>query len=278
MIQPLDDAVAQAVAAVRQQWTGTARAALILGTGLSSLSHHIQPEVSISFSQIPGFPTATALSHRGRIVCGSMAGVPLMLLDGRCHLYEGYSVDEITLPIRLAHACGARLLILSNASGGLNPRFRSGDVMIMEDHINLLGKRGMASDIQASLQVSCSRCPSSTPYSPALVQQSLRIARRENFAAQRGIYVAVTGPNYETRAEYRFLRQIGGDAVGMSTVPEATVSAALGMQTLGLSIITNVACPDLPHTVDPHEVVDFAAAAEPRVRKIVVGLLQDLFS
>jgi purine-nucleoside phosphorylase len=269
----MNQAVTQAVAAVRRHWTTKARAALILGTGLGSLTRYVCQEASIPFASIPGFPTTTALAHRGCLVCGRINGTPIMMLDGRCHLYEGYQLADITLPVRVLRACGAELLIISNASGGLNPRYRSGDVMVIADHISLLGKHGLALRLAPGNRLDQALHCSRSFYDPLLVDRALEIARQEDFPAHRGVYVAVTGPNYETRAEYRLLRRIGGDAVGMSTVPEARVAAQLGMRTLGLSVITNVACTDAPRMVNAFHVLDAAAAAEPRIRQIVLQIL-----
>jgi purine-nucleoside phosphorylase len=195
-----------------------------------------------------------------------------MLLDGRCHLYEGYSVNQVTLPVRVLHACGARLLIASNASGGLNPEFVAGDIMVIDDHINLMTRPVLPATCRTVLGRAVRTSPS--PYDAQLQEQVLQIARRNSFVAHRGVYVAMTGPNYETRAEYRFLRRIGGDVVGMSTVPEVVVAHALGMRVLGLSIVTNVASPDAPQVVDAADVVDSAAQAEPYVRQIVAGIVE----
>lgn len=259
-------------AEIVRRWPVRPRAAVILGTGLGRLARHLRQEVTIPFHGLPGFPRATALSHRGRIVCGSMGGVPLILLDGRCHLYEGYTLDEVTLPVRVLHACGAPLLLVSNAGGGLDPRYARGDLVVIDDHINLMNRTPVVTAPRTIAGRPLREKPS--PYDEELVQAALRIARRQGFVAHRGVYVGVTGPNYETRAEYRFLRRIGGDLVGMSTVPEVTVGHALGMRVLALSIVTNLATPDAPQVVDAAEIVDVAAHAEPHVRQIVADIVK----
>ncbi len=267
-----ETAIAMARDRIARKWPLPPAAAVILGTGLGRLVEHVQRDVTIPFAALPGFSPTTALGHRGRVICGRLNGTPLMLLDGRCHLYEGYSVNQVTLPVRVLHACGARLLIASNASGGLNPEFAAGDIMVIDDHINLMTRPVLPATCRTVLGRAVRTSPS--PYDAQLQEQVLQIARRNSFVAHRGVYVAMTGPNYETRAEYRFLRRIGGDVVGMSTVPEVVVAHALGMRILGLSIVTNVASPDAPQVVDAADVVDSAAQAEPYVRQIVAGIVE----
>ncbi len=252
-------------------WPVQPKAVVILGTGLGRIADFVQHEAVLPYADLPGFARSTALGHRGRLVCGTLHNTPLLLLDGRCHVYEGYSLQQITLPIRVAHACGATLLIATNASGGLNPDYASGDIMVMDDHINLLSCTAMP-------QSPCAYAgrpirATASPYDEQLITQTLQVAQRHGFAAHRGVYVAMTGPNYETRAEYRFLRSIGGDAVGMSTVPEIDMACLLGMRALGLSIVTNVASPDAPQVVKAAEVVDAAEHAEPFVRAILDEIL-----
>jgi purine-nucleoside phosphorylase len=256
---------------IHRQWPLEPRAAVILGTGLGRLTQHVRCDVIIPLRDLVGFPRTTAPGHRGRIVCGHLGSLPLILLDGRCHLYEGYSADEITLPVRVGHACGAPVLIVSNASGGLNPQYARGDVVVVDDHISFM-KRGFPTATAATIAGRPERRTSS-PYDEQLLQHAIQVARRHNFVAHRGVYVGVTGPNYETRAEYRFLRRIGGDVVGMSTVPEVTLAHALGMRVLGLSVVTNVASPDAPQVMDAADIIDAAAHAEPHVRQIVADIV-----
>lgn len=260
---------------------------MILGTGMHELIESVAVEVAVPYAELPHFPRATALSHRGQLVGGRLAGVPVLVMDGRCHRYEGYSFDEITLPIFLMRALGAGLLIASNASGGLNPKFASGDVMVMDGHIDLMfGRRnGWADDgknVKDGIHHShdshhSHQIVSQTAacYDTALIDQALSVARRENFPAHRGVYIAVTGPNYETRAEYRFLRRIGGDAVGMSTVPEAIAARQCGMKVLALSTITNVARPDHPIVTHAEDVVAAAARAAGHVQRIVQAIVAE---
>ncbi len=263
----LVQAAAEAATVIQQRWSVAPRLALILGTGLGDLAELIDADVVIDYSEIPHFPRSTAIGHRGRLICGSWQGVPLVAMQGRCHLYEGYSWQQVTLPVRIMAALGIQSLIITNASGGLNPQFQAGDVMVMEDHIDLTfrapsgwpegplaAKAGAAYDGQLS----------------ATAQQA---AHGINVPVQRGVYVALTGPTYETRAEYRFLRKIGGDAVGMSTVPEAIMAKKLDMRVLAFSIITNLANPDALSSVTGEEVIATAQVAGANLQQILAVVL-----
>jgi purine-nucleoside phosphorylase len=266
-----DNLCETACAHIGAMWSVRPRAVVILGTGLGRLVDFARHDAVVPYTDLPGFARATALGHRGRLICGWIQNTPVLLLDGRCHRYEGYSWQQVTLPVRLAHACGATLLIATNASGGLNPDFATGDVMVIADHINMM----TSSVPPLTASTPCGRAvPSApSPYDERLITRSLEVAQHRNFVAHRGVYVAMTGPNYETRAEYRFLRLIGGDAVGMSTVPEVDLARMLGMRAFGLSIITNVASPDAPQVVQATEVVDAAEHAEPYVRAILAEIV-----
>ena len=252
----------------------------MLGTGLHQLSSLIQAEAVIPYADIPNFPRSTALSHCGQLVCGRLGEQAVVAMDGRCHAYEGYAIAALMLPVLAMRELGVELLVLSNASGGLNPNFASGDVVVVSDHINLMFWKQppwCAADQGgvARLAGACGRQPSAPVYDLVLIDQALDISRRERFAAHRGVYVGVAGPNYETRAEYRFLRQIGADVVGMSTVPEAVAASRCGLRTLALSIVTNVARPDCPAVVRAEDVVRAAECAEPNVRKIMAQVVAD---
>jgi purine-nucleoside phosphorylase len=263
--------IEEAVAAVRQQWKGTARVGLILGTGLGSVAELIETQAAIPYEQIPHFPRSTTESHAGRFVCGTLQGVPLVAMEGRFHAYEGYSYSQITFPVRVMRALGAGLLIVSNACGGMNPQYAAGDIMVIEDHINLMPGNPLIGVNDDRLGP---RFPDmSCPYDRKLIDCALEIARRENFVAHKGVYVAVTGPNLETRAEYRFLRAIGADVVGMSTVPEVLVAVHSGMRVLGLSVVTDLCLPDALKPARIEDILAVAAGAEPKLRKIVVGVL-----
>lgn len=258
-----DAKFAAAVAAIRQHWDGKPQDAIVLGTGLGGLAEVIQAEAVIAYGDIPGFPCSTALAHKGQLVCGLLAGRSVVAMQGRCHVYEGHSFDQLGFATRVLAALGAQRLIVSNAAGGLNPQFASGDVMVIDDHINFMFQRASSGNAE----------PASHFYCRQLLQQVLELARRENFALQRGVYVGVSGPNYETRAEYRMFRRIGADAVGMSTIPEVLAAASCGMQVLGFSAITNIARPDAPREVSAQEVVDVAACAAPKIQRLLLSLL-----
>ncbi len=264
---------AQAADEIRRRWDCRPTVGIILGTGLGSFAEQVEAESVISYDDIPHFVRSTAVGHKGQLVCGTVAGVPVLAMEGRFHRYEGYSLEQITFPVRVMKALGIDLLIISNASGGLRPYHKPGDILVMDDHINLMMASPLIGAFDEHLR---RRFPDlSRPYDAELIDRALAIARRENFVAYQGTYVAVTGPNYETRAEYRFLRKIGGDVVGMSTVPEVIVAKDVGLRVLALSVITNVCRPDALTETDGESVVVAARAAETKLRKIVLGILAE---
>lgn len=266
----------EAAQAIRQQWQRKPQAGIILGTGIGPLTDEIETEAAIDYDAIPHFPRATATGHRGRLVCGTLHGTAVMAMEGRFHGYEGYSMQQITLPVRVMKALGAELLIVTNACGGMNPHFATGDIMLIDDHINLMGANPLVGINDDALGP---RFPDmSRPYDAELIDEALEIARREDFAAHKGVFVAVLGPNLETRAEYRFLRSIGADAVGMSTVPEVIAAVHCNLRVLGCSIITDMCLPDALHAVDVADIIATANAAEPKVRKIILGVLARQFA
>lgn len=270
-MQGIYEQVEQAAAAIRQQWQRVPHAGIILGTGLGGLVEKIDVEASIEYGDIPGFPRSTATSHRGRLVCGTLAGLPVLAMEGRFHMYEGYSLQQITLPVRVMKALGAKLLVVSNACGGMNPYYRAGDIMVIEDHINLLGGNPLIGINDDRLGP---RFPDMCePYCQKLVDRALEVARRENIVAHKGVFVAVCGPNLETRAEYRFLRAIGADVVGMSTVPEVIVAVHSGLKVVGFSIVTDMCLPDSLEPADVPKIIAIANAAEPNLRTLVLGVL-----
>lgn len=262
----------QAVEVIRSQWGKTPKVGVILGTGLGSVAGEIRPEAEFHYDDIPHFPRSTAVSHVGRLVCGCLAGVDVVAMEGRMHAYEGYTYKEITFPVRVMKALGADTLVVSNACGGMNPQYAAGDIMVIEDHINLMTGNPLIGINDDDLGP---RFPDmSAPYDPILIDAAMEIARKENFAAHKGVYVAVTGPNLETRAEYRFLRAIGADVVGMSTVPEVLVAAHASMRVLGLSVVTDLCLPDALEPAEIETILKTAATAEPKLRKIVLGVLE----
>ena len=269
----LHEKIEDAVAEIKKHWDKTPHAGVILGTGLGSLVKEIEVEVTIDYGDIPHFPSSTAISHAGRLVCGTLAGLPIVAMEGRMHMYEGYPLKMITLPVRVMKALGAELLVVSNACGGMNPNYRCGDIMIIEDHINLMGDNPLIGINDDRLGP---RFPDMCePYQQSLVDRALAIARKEDIVAHKGVFVAVAGPNLETRAEYRFLRTIGADVVGMSTVPEVIVAVHCGLRVVGFSIITDMCLPDALKPANVEEIIAVANGAEPHLTTLVKGVLAE---
>jgi len=267
----LYDKIQAAVAAIRNKWDRTPKAGIILGTGLGGLVQRMQQEAAIDYGEVPHFLKSTVVSHRGRLVCGQLKGVPVIAMEGRFHMYEGYSLKEITFPVRVMKALGAEILVVSNACGGMNPYYRCGDIMVIEDHINLLGDNPLIGINDDRLGP---RFPDMChPYDLDLIDRALEVARVENIAAHKGVFVAVPGPNLETRAEYRFLRMAGADVVGMSTVPEVIVAVHCGLRVVGFSVITDMCFPDALEVADVPKIIAIASAAEPKLCTLVEGVL-----
>lgn len=270
----ISDQIAEAVAVVRQHWSGTPKAGIILGSGLGDLANQIEAEARIDYELIPHFPQTTAIGHHGCLVCGQLEGQPVIAFQGRFHLYEGHEAQEAALPVWLLKALGGNTLIVSNAAGGVNPYYEVGDVMLIDDQINLLFDNpliGVNDDDMGP------RFPDmSCPYDKELGQIAVEVSRREGFTLHRGVYMSCLGPTYETRAEYRMVRQLGADAVGMSTVPEVIAARHAGMRVLGLSTITNVGSPDAPTETSGHDVITAAAKASEKLiavaRAVVRGI------
>jgi purine-nucleoside phosphorylase len=270
----LYEQIQEATQAIRARWSGKPSVGIILGTGLGGLTEEIQTEASLPYGDIPHFPLATVESHAGRLVCGVLAGKTVVAMEGRFHFYEGYTLKQITLPVRVMKALGCDTLIVSNACGGMNPQFNKGDIMVIEDHINLLGDNPLIGRNDDRLGP---RFPDMChPYDPQLIALTRRIALEERIPTQQGVFVAVAGPNLETRAEYRFLRNIGADVVGMSTVPEIIVAVHCGLRSLGLSIITDMCLPDALEPVSIPEIIATANAAEKKLRVLVRRVVQEL--
>ena len=269
----LYDQINDAVAFIRSKWDETPRAGIILGTGLGTFADQIDVAVSLDYSEIPHFLQSTATSHAGRLICGSLGNLPIIAMQGRFHMYEGYELKKITLPVRVFKALGADLLVLSNACGGLNPNYELGDIMLIDDQINLMGGNPLIGINDDRLGP---RFPDmSEPYNRVLIDRALRIARREDIVAHKGVFVAVAGPNLETAAEYRFLRTIGADVVGMSTVPETIVAVHAGMRVVGFSCITDMCLPDALKPANVDEIIAVANAAEPKLTQLVMGVLAE---
>lgn len=247
---------------------------IILGTGLGGLVKEIDIEQEIKYEEIPHFPLSTVESHSGKLILGKIYGKNIVAMQGRFHFYEGYSMQQITYPVRLMKFMGVETLLVSNACGGMNPLYRKGDIMLMVDHINLIGDNPLIGRNEEQLGP---RFPDmSEPYNLELIDLAERVALENSINLQKGVYVAVAGPNLETRAEYRFLRQTGADVVGMSTVPENIVANHMGMRVLGISIVTDECFPDSLQAVDVQEIIKTAVEAEPKMTKImkeVIGRL-----
>lgn len=250
------------------------RVGIILGTGLGGLVEDIQREEVISYEDIPHFPVSTVESHAGRLIFGHLSGKKIVAMQGRFHYYEGYSMQQITFPVRVMKDLGCHTLVVSNACGGMNPTYTPGDIMIIADYINLLGDNPLIGHNDEELGP---RFPDmSEPYTFSLIELAEKVALQERIKIQKGVYVAVAGPNLETRAEYRFLRIIGADVVGMSTIPEVIVAVHGGMQVLGFSVVTDACLPDALQPVNFQEILRIAAVAEPKLTlliKRVVGLI-----
>jgi purine-nucleoside phosphorylase len=263
----LYDQIQEAKQAIQSRWSGTPRVGIILGTGLGGLTEDIDAEAKLAYGDIPHFPHSTSPSHAGRLVCGRLAGKAVIAMEGRFHYYEGYSLKQITLPVRILRALGCEVLIVSNACGGMNPQFDKGDIMVIEDHINLIGDNPLIGKNDDRLGP---RFPDmSHPYDPRLIKLTQRVALEERIVCHKGVFVAVSGPNLETRAEYRFLHGIGADVVGMSTVPEVIVGVHCGLRNLGFSVITDMCLPDALEPAKLEDIVATANIAEKKLRVLV---------
>ena len=267
----LYDKIEEAKSVIAGRWNEKPKVGIILGTGLGPFVERIEMEAEIEYESIPHFPSSTATSHRGRLICGKIDGVPVVAMEGRIHLYEGHAAKMITLPVRVMRAMGAEWLIASNAVGAMNPNYQSGDIMVIEDHINLMTDNPLIGVNDDRLGP---RFPDmSEPYDLKMVDAALAIARKSDFVAHKGVLVSVTGPNLETRAEYRFLRLIGADVVGMSVIPEVITAVHCGLKVVGFSVVTDMCLPDALKPADVDEIIATANAAEPKLRELVAGIV-----
>ena len=266
--------IGAAVRVVRERFPETPSVAIVLGTGLGGLAARIETRAVIDYGDIPDFPLSTVESHAGRLLCGTLGGKTVIAMQGRLHRYEGYSLQQITFPIRVLRALGATTLVVSNACGGMNPLWAPGDLMLIADHINLLGDNPLIGPNDDSLGP---RFPDmSEPYDGALRAIAREVALEQRLTLREGVYVAVSGPNLETRAEYRMLRALGADVVGMSTVPEVIVAAHGGMRVLGVSIITDQCLPDALEPATLERIVGVATRAEPKLTGLVSAVVERL--
>ncbi len=263
----LPERVEQAVAAIREVAPDTPQVAIIPGTGLDGILGSIEKTYEVPFEDIRGFGGATATTHRAELVFGRLGGKRVVATGGRHHVYEGHSLEDVTFPTRVLRALGAETLIISNAAGGMNPHYELGTIMLIEDHINLMGLNPLIGPHDDRLGP---RFPDMCePYSKRLLALAERVALEEGIRVHQGVYVAVTGPNLETRAEYRFLRAIGADAVGMSTVPEVIVGVQVGFEILGLTCVTDRCLPDALEPADIERIIATAQATAPRLTRLV---------
>jgi purine-nucleoside phosphorylase len=267
----LFEKISEAAAYISGRTTIVPRVGVVLGTGLGGLVRDIDVQTSIDYEDIPHFPLSTVESHHGKLLMGTLNGTPVMVMQGRFHIYEGYTAQQVTFPVRVMKALGASTMIVSNACGGMNPLYRRGDVMIIDDHINLIGDNPLIGPNEDRLGP---RFPDmSEPYSRRLIDLAQQAALELQRNVHRGVYVAVAGPNLETRAEYRFLRTIGADVVGMSTVPETIVARHMGMEVLGMSIITDECFPDALEEAHLADILAAAATAEPLMTAIIRSVI-----
>ena len=259
---------------VRARFSTTPDVALILGTGLGALGREIAVRSTIEYTDIPGFPLSTVESHAGRLLCGTLGGKTVIAMQGRFHRYEGYTLQQVTFPVRVLQALGARTLVVSNACGGMNPLWAAGDLMLIADHINMLGDNPLVGENDDRLGP---RFPDmSAPYDAALRALARAVAVEQRLTLREGVSVAVAGPNLETRAEYRMLRELGADVVGMSTVPEVIVAVHGGMRVLGVSIVTDQCLPDALEPASLEKILAVAGDAEPKLTALVRGVLERL--
>jgi purine-nucleoside phosphorylase len=247
---------------------------LILGTGLGQLADEMDIETEVPYDEIPHFPVSTVESHAGKLLFGHLGGKEVVAMQGRFHFYEGYTMQQIVFPIRVLKENGANTLFVSNASGGLNSNYSRGDIMLIKDHINLLGDNPLIGPNDDELGP---RFPDmSEPYTERLVDIAQTVALEENIFMHQGVYAAMSGPMLETKSEYRFLKLIGADVIGMSTIPEVISAVHMGMEVLGISVITDECFPDSLQPVVIEDILEAAAMAEPKMTKVIIKVLEKL--
>ncbi len=266
--------VADAVRAIKARTSLAPEVAVILGTGLGALADELKAEATIAYPDVPGFPTPTVETHAGRLLFGKLGARRVAIMQGRFHRYEGYTLQQVAFPVRVLKALGARTLIVSNVSGGMHPLWATGDLVLISDHINLLGDNPL---VGPNVDAEGPRFPDmSAAYDPGLRQLARAVALEHKIVLREGVYVSVPGPNLETRAEYRMLRAMGADLVGMSTVPEVITAVHQGMRVLGLSIITDNCLPDALEPTSVEKIIAVARAAEPHLATVVRGVVERL--
>lgn len=270
----LREQIEKAVAAIREKTSFKAPTGIILGTGLGSIADEIEKETVIPYEEIPGFAKPTIFAHEGKLLFGKLGGKPVIAMQGRFHFYEGFTPQQVTFPVRVLKALGIDTLIVSNAAGGVNKFFRAGDLMIIADHINMMGFNPLIGPNDDKLGP---RFPDmSEPYDKTLIGKAEEIALKEGIRAHRGVYISVTGPNLETAAEYRMFINIGADAVGMSTVPEVIVAKHSGLRVFGISVITDMCIPDTLKPAKIEDIIKIASEAEPKLTKLILRLVSEM--
>lgn len=266
--------VREAVAAIRERAEAKPRVGIVMGTGLAGLAEAIEAHATLPYEELPHFPLSTVETHPGRLILGTLNGTPVVAMQGRFHRYEGYSLQEVTFAIRVLKLLGTEVLVVSGISGGMNPLWEPGDLVLLDDHINLLGDNPLVGE---NLDELGPRFPDmSEPYDKGLQALAEEAAVKAGIRLKRGVYVAVTGPNLETRAEYRMLQQMGADVVGMSTVPEVIVARHMGMRVLGLSIMTDECFPDTLQPADVSAIIATAMEAQPRLTALIRAVVGQL--
>ncbi len=268
--QKIQETVQSLAGAVRTK----PRLGIILGTGLGQLAQSIRQEAAISYTQIPHFPISTVESHAGQLIFGELSGKPVVAMQGRFHLYEGYTMEQIVFPVRVMRFLGIQALIVSNACGGLNPNFKRGELMVISDHINLLGQNPLVGHNDERIGP---RFPDmSEPYSREFIRLAQKVARDLEIPLHQGVYACMSGPSLETAAEYRYLQHIGADVIGMSTVPEVIAAVHCGLQVLGISVITDLCRPDNLTPTHLEEIIQTAMKAEPQLVKILEKVVEQI--
>lgn len=270
----LYDKIQATAAFIQQKISNKPQIGIILGSGLGDLVAMLDKEAEISYTDIPNFPVSTVKGHSGKLIFGKIAGKQVMLMAGRFHYYEGYSMEEVTFPVRVMKALGVATVVVSNAAGGMNKSFGIGDLMIINDHINQFPEHPLRGQNDERLGT---RFPDmSQPYDHQLIALAERVAAEQGIPVKSGVYVGLQGPTFETPAEYKWLHVIGGDAVGMSTVPEVIVARHGGMRVFAMSVITDIGISDVPVTITHEEVLEAANAAAPKMAAIVAGMIAEL--
>lgn len=265
--------LSEAARAVQALWDDAPRVGLVLGTGLSGLADAIECDAEVPYEDLPHFPLPAVTTHRSRLICGALEDVPIVAMLGRLHRYEGYTLAQVAFPVRLMRLLGTEAVVVTAACGTVNPLWAPGDIVVLDDHINLMGDSPL---VGPNLDEIGPRFPDmSAPYDPALQELATRVALSQGTALRRGVYAAVVGPQLETRAECRMLRRMGADVVGMSTVPEVIAARHAGMRVLALAVVADMCPPDAPEEVGIEAIVATAQAAEPALTGIVRGLLRE---